>query len=79
MGFSLKLTTTLAIVVIHKKSFMKLSKTFLNYAANVFVQRKHYEHGDGAYLRGCLNNKAVRNSVIGKLITEFRYVLLEIY
>jgi len=43
------------------------------------VQRKNYKHGDGAYLWGCINNKAVINSFIGKLITEFRYVLLEIY
>jgi hypothetical protein len=50
MGFSLKVTTTLAIGVIHIKSFMKLSNTFLNYASNVFVQRKNYKHGDGTYL-----------------------------
>jgi hypothetical protein len=58
---------------------MKLLKTFLNYAPNVFVQRKNYKRGDGAYLWGCINNKAVRHTVVGKLITEFRYVLLEIY
>jgi hypothetical protein len=52
MGFSLKKpTSTLAIgVVILIKSFMKLLKTFLNYAPNVFVQRKNYKRGDGAYL-----------------------------
>lgn len=49
MGFSLKVTTTLAIGVIHIKSFMKLSKTFLIYASNVFVQRKNYKHGDSAF------------------------------
>jgi hypothetical protein len=49
MGFSLKVTTTKAIRVMHIKSFMKLSKTFLNYAPYVFVQRINYKHGDGAY------------------------------
>ena len=57
---------------------MKLSKTFLIYASNVFVQRKNYKHGDSAFHWGYINNKEVRNSVIGKLITESRYVLLEI-
>lgn len=50
MGFSLKVTTTLAIGGIYIKSFMIQSKTFLNYATNVFVQRKNNKHGDGAFL-----------------------------
>jgi len=36
MGFSLEVTATVAVGVIHIKSFMKLSKTFLNYAPNVY-------------------------------------------
>jgi len=47
LRFSLK--TTLAIGVICIKYFTKLSKTFLNYAPNVFVQPKNYKHGDGAF------------------------------
>jgi hypothetical protein len=36
MGFSLEVTTAVAVGVTYIKSFMKLSKTFLNYAPNVY-------------------------------------------
>ena len=58
------------------KILYEIIKNILKLCTNIFVQRKNYKHDNGALLWGCINKKAVTNSVIGKLITNVA-VLLE--